>query len=213
MESLGYHFKNESLLELALRHPSMGVLNNQRLEFLGDAVLQLSISDLLYKNDPDAHEGQLTAKRQYLVREETLADIARQLDLGDYLQMDHGCSISGVAKQDSTLSDAMESVLAAIYLDSGYETVSALIRRLWPGEDQFTENAKSRLQELLQSKKKPVPEYLLVSDSGPAHAKSFCIAVLIDGHEIGRGNGSSKKRAEQAAAQAALDNLNRGDQA
>ena len=213
MKSLGYEFQDPALLELALRHPSLGASNNQRLEFLGDAVLQLAISNKLYSAYPDAHEGQLTSMRQFLVREETLADIARELKIGDYLQMDHGCRMSGVANQNGALSDAMESVLAAVYLDGGYDAAVSLILRLWPEEDHFSENAKSRLQELLQSEKKPVPEYHLVSDSGPAHARIFTVAVSVDGKEIGRGNGSSKKRAEQAAAKAALENISHGDHA
>ena len=117
ISALGYEFHDPTLLDLALRHPSLGPCNNQRLEFLGDAVLQLAISKKLYTSYPDAHEGQLTSMRQALVREETLADIARELNIGEYLQMDHGCRTSGVSNQDGALSDAMESVLAAVYLD------------------------------------------------------------------------------------------------
>ena len=126
--------------------------------------------------------------------------------------MDHGCRTSGVSNQDGALSDAMESVLAAVYLDGGYDAAVSLILRLWPEEEHFSENAKSRLQEFLQAQKKPVPEYQLVSDSGPAHARNFTVAVLVEGKEIARGSGSSKKRAEQAAAEAALQNISRGDQ-
>ena len=212
ISALGYEFHDPSLLDLALRHPSLGPCNNQRLEFLGDAVLQLAISKKLYTSYPDAHEGQLTSMRQALVREETLADIARELNIGEYLQMDHGCRTSGVSNQDGALSDAMESGLAAVYLDGGYDAAVSLILRLWPEEEHFSENAKSRLQEFLQAHKKPVPEYQLVSDSGPAHARSFTVAVLVEGKEIARGSGSSKKRAEQAAAEAALQNISRGDQ-
>lgn len=213
MESLGYVFSDPSLLELALRHPSVGAVNNQRLEFLGDAVLQLAVSNKLYASFPQAHEGQLTSMRQALVCEEALADIARKLNIGDYLQMDHGCRNSGISNQNGALSDAMESILAAVYLDGGYEAAASLVLRLWPVDEHFSENAKSRLQELLQAEKKPVPEYLLVSDSGPAHARTFTSAVFVDGTEIGRGSGTSKKRAEQAAAEAALKNISRGDRA
>ncbi len=207
MESLGYHFRDSSLLDLALRHPSLGARNNQRLEFLGDAVLQLVISNHLYSAFPQAHEGQLTSLRQGMVCEKALADIARLLHLGDYLQMDHGCRMNGVADQNGALSDAMESVLAAVYLDGGYESASSLILRLWPEEETQTENAKADLQEYLQAKKKPVPEYHLLDESGPAHAKSFTVAVFVDGTEICRGTGPSKKKAEQAAAGTALEIL------
>ena len=208
MEALGYTFRDTRLLSLALRHPSLGAENNQRLEFLGDAVLQLVISDKLYSAFPDAHEGQLTAIRQRLVCEEALADIARQLHVGDFLQMDHGCRLSGVHLQNGALSDAVEAILAAMYLDGGYEAVSSIILKKWPEDEHLTENAKGRLQELLQAEKEPVPEYRLVSEEGPAHARVFTVAAVLNGREIGRGSGSSKKRAEQAAAQAALEGMN-----
>ncbi len=212
-EALGYRFLDESLLRLALRHPSLGAENNQRLEFLGDAVLQLVISDRLFREFPGSHEGQLTALRQQLVCEQALAQIARELDLGAFLQMDHGCVINGLNRQDGALSDAMEAVLAAVYLDGGYAEASAVIERLWPDREAVSENAKSRLQELLQAEKKPVPDYQLISEEGPAHLRSFTVAAYLNGQEIGRGSGTSKKRAEQEAAGDALRRLYHEDQA
>ena len=208
MEALDYRFQDISLLELALRHPSLGARNNQRLEFLGDAVLQLAISRRLYESFPKEHEGQMTVLRQKLVCEETLAGIARSVRLGDHLQMDHGCRQNGVGRQDGPLSDAMEAVLAAVYLDGGFGEAERVILSLWPSDSDFSENSKSRLQELLQGKKMPVPDYELILTEGPAHARQFTVAAYLSGREIGRGTGPSKKKAEQAAAEAALERLN-----
>lgn len=210
MRALGHSFKNRKLLECALTHPSMGVKNNQRLEFLGDAVLQLVISRRLYLSNPDLHEGQLTQMRQKLVCERALADVARVLDLGRYLLMDRGCEQTGGRNQDSVLSDAMESVLAAVYLDGGLDAATAVIDALWPHSAAQTADPKSVLQERLQACGLETPDYQTLSEEGPAHARVFSVAVYIKGQEAARGSGSSKKRAEQAAAAAALQKLNDG---
>lgn len=207
MEALGHPFRNESLLQLALRHPSLGAVNNQRLEFLGDAVLELCVSDILYARHPEMQEGAMTRIRQQSVCERALADVARRLHLGDYMTMDHGSDVSGVRHQDGALADAMEAVLAAVYIDGGFECVSQLIRRLWTIDGTGAEDAKSRLQELLQARGLPAPHYRLIHEEGPDHARLFTVSVTLgDGREA-VGNGNSKKRAEQAAASQMLETL------
>ena len=207
MDSIGYTFHNEQLLRLALRHPSLGAKNNQRLEFLGDAVLQLVISDRLYTDYPQTHEGEMTRMRQKLVCEQALAGIAAKLNLGDYLAMDHGSELSGVRHQDGPLSDAMEAVLAAVYLDGGFERVRGVITRLWPQDSNWTEDAKSRLQELIQAKGDPIPVYQLTAEEGPDHARVFTVSVTLSDGRQAQAKGFSKKRAEQAAAAAMLASL------
>ena len=208
--ALGHHFSDRALLRLALTHPSSGAENNQRLEFLGDAVLQLAMSDIVYHAHPEQEEGGMTFLRARMVREETLCGVARQLGLGKYLRMDHGCEISGGRQRPAVLADAMEAVLAAVYLDAGFETASRMVRSLWPREQEValpvTDN-KTALQELLQGKGLPSPEYHTVAEEGPAHLRVFTVAVFGEGRELGRGTGNSKKKAEQAAAGAALSLL------
>ena len=211
--ALGYRFHNRSYLQLALTHPSFGLENNQRLEFLGDAVLQLVMTDIVFAAHPEKEEGGMTFLRASLVREETLCDVARRLDLGKYLRMDHGCEQDGGRDRPAVLADAMEAVLAAIYLDGGFVAADGVVRSLWPDESEVplpvTDN-KSRLQLLLQAGGMPAPEYRTLLEEGPPHDRVFTAAVYAEGHEIGRGSGSSKKRAEQAAAGAALNTLQSG---
>ena len=208
--ALQYHFHNRELLRLALTHPSCGPENNQRLEFLGDAVLQLAMSDIVYANHPEQEEGGMTFLRARMVREETLCEVARHLNLGQYLRMDHGCEITGGRARPAVLADAMEAVLAAVYLDAGFETAAGLVRTLWPREQEVsmpvTDN-KTALQELLQGQGLPSPEYQTLAEEGPAHLRVFTVAVYTQGQEAGRGQGNSKKRAEQAAAGEALKRL------
>jgi ribonuclease III len=208
--ALQYHFHNRELLRLALTHPSCGSENNQRLEFLGDAVLQLAMSDIVYANHPEQEEGGMTFLRARMVREETLCEVARHLNLGQYLRMDHGCEITGGRARPAVLADAMEAVLAAVYLDAGFETAAGLVRTLWPREQEVsmpvTDN-KTALQELLQGQGLPSPEYQTLAEEGPAHLRVFTVAVYTQGQEAGRGQGNSKKRAEQAAAGEALKRL------
>ena len=207
---LGYAFQNEKLLRQALTHPSMGEENNQRLEFLGDAVLQLAMSDIVFAAHPEQEEGGMTFLRARMVREDTLCAVARHLQLGRYLRMDHGCEITGGRERPAVLADAMEAVLAAVYLDAGFDTAAALVRALWPREQEVplpvTDN-KTALQELLQGQGLPSPEYQTLAEEGPAHLRIFTVAVYTQGQEAGRGSGNSKKRAEQAAAGEALKRL------
>ena len=207
MDTIGYQFHNEQLLRLALRHPSLGAPNNQRLEFLGDAVLQLLISHRIYLRHPELQEGALTRMRQRLVCEQALADIARRIGLGLYMVMDHGSDTSGIREQDGSLSDAMEAVLAAVYLDGGFERAREVIERFWPEEQNPTEDAKSHLQEVLQSRGRQVPAYELVREEGPDHARVFTVRVCLDDGSSAEARGQSKKRAEQAAAAAMLASL------
>ena len=207
MDTLGYHFQHEQLLRLALRHPSIGAENNQRLEFLGDAVLQLTISHRLYLQQPEQHEGAMTQMRQKLVCEQALADVARQLQLGDYMVMDHGSEISGVRLQDGPLSDAMEAVLAAVYLDGGFDSACALINRFWPDRATVSADAKSRLQEFLQARGQEAPAYEAIGETGPDHARLFTVRATLSDGRFAVGEGHSKKRAEQAAAAAMLSIL------
>ena len=209
-EALGYRFQDVGLLKRALTHPSCGSDNNQRLEFLGDAVLQLSMSDMVYAAHPDMEEGGMTFLRARMVREETLSAVAQKLNVGKNLRMDHGCEMGGGRTRPAVLADAMEAILAAVYLDGGFSEAVRLVRTLWPKESEValpvTDN-KTRLQELLQAKGLPAPEYQMIAEEGPPHLRVFTMAVYSQGEEIGRGIGNSKKKAEQAAAGMALEGV------
>lgn len=208
--AIGYRFHHTSTLRLALTHPSCGPQNNQRLEFLGDAVLQLAMSDIVFHAHPEEEEGGMTFLRARMVREETLCAVARHLNLGAYMRMDHGCEMSGGRQRPAVLADAMEAVLAAVYLDGGFAEAARIVRDLWPREQEVplpvTDN-KTALQELLQGQGLPSPEYQTVAEEGPAHLKVFTVAVYSQGRAIGQGTGNSKKKAEQAAAGMALSAL------
>ena len=208
--AIGYRFHHTSTLRLALTHPSCGPQNNQRLEFLGDAVLQLAMSDIVFHAHPEEEEGGMTFLRARMVREETLCAVARHLNLGAYMRMDHGCEMSGGRQRPAVLADAMEAVLAAVYLDGGFAEAARIVRDLWPREQEVplpvTDN-KTALQELLQGQGLPSPEYQTVAEEGPAHLKVFTVAVYSQGCAIGQGTGNSKKKAEQAAAGMALSAL------
>ncbi len=214
MRTLGCSFHNKSLLERALTHPSLGADNNQRLEFLGDAVLQIVISRRLYSDYQSFHEGQLTQMRQKLVCEGALAKAARAVGLGEYLRMDKGCEQTGGRNQDSVLADAMESVLAAVYLDSGLEAAAKIIDRYWPHTAAQTADAKSALQEYLQARGIAAPKYETLKEEGPAHERIFTVAAYVNGQDVAHGRDLSKKKAEQAAARSALESLkSRGGEA
>ena len=215
-ERLGYHFKDMKLLETALTHPSYGgdhhVPHYQRLEFLGDAVLELAISRYLYFEFPHIDEGKLTRIRAGLVREETLSRAARRLGLERYIRLSVGEDRSGGRQKPSILCDVMEAVLAAIYLDGGFEEAVRVIRMalgddLHPQmlEDQL--DAKSRLQEILQ-RTGEMPRYDFISMEGPPHAPLFRYSVTADDRPLGEGRGTSKQNAQQAAARDALRRLN-----
>lgn len=212
--ALGYKFSDRALLEQALTHRSAGGVNNERLEFLGDAVLGFVIAGELYHRFSSASEGQLSRLRSSLVKGETLADIARQFDLGDYLILGPGELRSGGQSRSSILSDGLEAILAAIYLDSGYESTRRVILDVFtPRLENLDLKAqqkdpKTRLQELLQGRKIPLPAYDVVETSGTPHDQLFKVRCVIG--ELGMektGLGSSRRRAEQDAAQSMLEEL------
>ena len=209
-EKLGWTFRDRALLRLALTHPSAGRRHNQRLEFLGDAVLEMCVSEQIYFRHPEMQEGAMTQLRQKLVREERLAEAAGRIGLGKYLAMDRGCEATGGRENPSVLCDAFEAVLAAVYLDGGAEAARGMVLR-WIGDCSETGETdfKSELQQLTQAKGHPVPVYQTVSQSGPPHDPTFLSAVLLEGKELARGEGKSKKRAEQEAARAAVQILER----
>lgn len=209
-KALGYSFRDERLLRLALTHPSAGLPeDNQRLEFLGDAVLQLCVSVALYGQHPSEQEGSLTQLRQALVREETLAEAAGRFEIGEYLRFDKGEAASGGGHKPSVLCDAMEAVLAAVYLDGGWDAASALCARALNNfaAPPREKNWKSLLQEKTQQHGGCTPQYRIVSQEGPAHARVFTAQVLLDGEVAGSGAGGTKKQAEQEAARAAMQKI------
>ncbi len=210
-QALCYTFHDQSLLSQALTHPSHGKKNNQRLEFLGDSVLQLVISNRLYSNYRKVNEGILTQMRQKLVCEQALANVATTIHLGDYLIMDKGCALAGGRTQNSVLADAMEAVLAAVFLDEGFEAASQVIDKLFVHKPEQESDAKSALQEYLQAKGKPLPTYQTIKEQGPAHAPQFTVSLQINGVELTQGTQCSKKKAEQEAAKLALEHYIKHD--
>ena len=209
-DALGYTFRDEALLRRALTHPSMGKEDNQRLEFLGDAVLQYIMSDRLYRNHPDDREGSLTHMRALLVCEAALSQIAGRLGIGEALRMDRGEELTGGRTKPSVLCDAMEAVLAAVYLDGGMEAARKVVEVHWPEEGEVSrpmQDSKGQLQELLQKNGGETPTYSITGTSGPPHNPVFEAAAYRGEQEIGRGTGKTKKQAEQAAALDALKSL------
>ena len=210
MNTLGYQFKDPALLMRALTHPSMGAEDNQRLEFLGDAVLQYIMSDILYATHPNDREGQLTHLRALLVCEAALSQVARSLHVGEALLMDKGEALTGGRDKPSVLCDAMEAILAAAYLDGGLDAARGIIQRHWPKPEDVhrpMQDSKGALQEHLQKDGGDAPTYEIVSQDGPPHNRTFEAAVFRYGVELARGVGKTKKQAEQAAALSALEKL------
>jgi ribonuclease III len=216
---LAYNFCDEKLLALALTHPSIahesGVASehNQRLEFLGDAVLQLVLTQKLYEQFPAFDEGPLTKARAKLVNRDTLAEHARALGLGAQLILSRGEEMHGGRERPGALADAFEALLGAIFLDGGFDSARKFILREFTddfgelGEPSGIENPKGELQELLQSRSPDAPEYQTVSATGPDHDRVFECIVQHEGVELARGSGKSKKAAESEAALAALKKL------
>lgn len=210
MKALGYRFRDPALLNMALTHPSCGGEDNQRLEFLGDAVLQFLMSDQLYKAYPDLREGGLTHQRALLVCEAALSQVARGINLGRCLHMDKGEIFTHGREKPSILADAMEAVLAAVYLDGGIEAARDMMNRLWPRAEEVrssTQDSKSALQEYLQAQGMETPAYEIIDQQGPPHDRVFTAQVLVARQAVAQGKGKSKKAAEQQAAQRALDKL------
>ena len=217
-EAIHYQFKNISLLQNALTHSSYAnerwhnsLLSNERLEFLGDSILGMLVAEYLFKNFPDRPEGELTRMRADMVCEKTLAAVANRIGLGQHLMLGHGEEQGGGRSRDSILADAMESVIAASFLDGGMEAALAFIQRFILTEVPVTklhnQDYKTKLQELVQQKKNQVLSYHLVGESGPDHDKKFDVDVFLNGKVVGSGSGRSKKRAEQDAARAAIEAL------
>lgn len=211
---MGYTFRDGELLRRALTHPSVGKNDNQRLEFLGDAVLQYLMSDALYREYPENREGGLTHLRALLVCEAALSQVAAKLGVGEALIMDRGEELTGGREKPSVLCDAMEAILAAVYLDGGMEAARGVVNRCWPSPEEVhrpLQDSKGELQEYLQRNGGETPTYEITGQSGPPHDPVFEAAVYSRGVELARGTGNTKKRAEQAAAVKALEVLKQKD--
>ncbi|MBE6977605.1 MAG: ribonuclease III [Ruminococcaceae bacterium] len=216
--AIGYRFKNISLLQNALTHSSYAnerwhdsLKSNERLEFLGDSILGMVTAEYLYRNFPNRPEGDLTRMRADMVCERALAQVAERIGLGTHLLLGNGEEAGGGRRRDSILADAVESVIAACFLDGGMESARNFINTFVltdvPVKKLRNADYKTALQELVQQKKNQVLAYTLVGESGPDHDKKFRVEVSLNGKVVGEGIGSSKKRAEQAAAQAAMEAL------
>jgi ribonuclease-3 len=217
-QRIDYRFMNPELLERALTHKSFANENkvpshNERMEFLGDSVLSLIISEHLMQNCPDSNEGDLSRLRAAVVSEPALAAIARELGLGAYILLGRGEEQTGGREKDSLLADCLEALIASVYLDGGKDAAQAFVLRFFEGTVKKTFTArgtldyKTELQELSQERLKQLPEYRIVSETGPDHRKQFEVEVWINGLLGGRGTGKSKKEAEQRAAKEALEKL------
>ena len=216
--ALGYRFHNITLLQNALTHSSYAnerwhdsLRSNERLEFLGDSILGMVVAEHLYRNFPDRPEGELTRMRADMVCEQSLAAVANKLGLGQHMLLGHGEERFGGKNRPSILADAVESIIAASFLDGGFEAAAGIIRRFIltdvPVKKLHNVDYKTALQELVQQKKNQVISYTLVGESGPDHDKSFQVNVSLNGTVVGTGEGSSKKRAEQDAARCAMERL------
>ena len=216
--AIGYRFRNISLLQNALAHSSYAnerwhdsLKSNERLEFLGDSILGMIVAEHLYRNFPDRPEGELTRMRADMVCENSLAAVAEQVNLGNYLLLGHGEERFGGRARASILADAVESVIAASFLDGGMEAARGIVERFVlsnvPVKRLQNVDYKTALQELVQQKKNQVLSYTLVGESGPDHDKEFRVEVSLNGTVVGSGTGSSKKRAEQEAAHSAMEKL------
>ena len=213
-QALGYTFSRPELLAQALTHRSYGALNNERLEFLGDSVLNCSVARALYDAFPDLPEGSLSRLRANLVRQETLADIAVSLRLGDVLRLGEGELKSGGFRRPSILADTLESLFGAIFLDAGFDQAQSVVRGLFDplvakiDPKASGKDAKTQLQEMLQSRRLPLPEYQLVATQGEAHDQSFIVECVLAKPALStRGVGKSRRAAEQEAARQACDAL------
>ena len=216
--AIGYRFRNIQLLHNALTHSSYAnerwhnsLLSNERLEFLGDSVLGMLVAEYLYRNFPDRPEGELTRMRADMVCEQTLAAAANKIGIGEHLMLGHGEERLGGRNRNSILADAMESVIAACFLDGGIQAALKVVQQFILVEVPVTKlhnvDYKTQLQELVQQKKNQELSYALVGESGPDHDKKFDVEVSLNGSVVGSGSGSSKKRAEQNAAASAIEKL------
>ncbi len=213
-KSLTYRFKQIELLEQALTHRSAKGAHNERLEFLGDSVLGFVVASKLFDKFPNASEGQLTRLRAQLVKEKTLADIAKELQLGELLRLGGGELKSGGYRRASILSDAFEAILGAIYLDGGIESVEKTINHLYQirmqslSLEKAEKDPKTRLQEWLQSRKQELPSYEVLREEGQDHNKTYWVSCAVETYHLKtEGNGSSRRKAEQSAAAKMMEQL------
>ena len=213
-KKLHYNFNNPDLLKAALSHRSVRGINNERLEFLGDSVLNFVIAAELYRKCPEANEGELSRLRAYLVRGETLSALAQEFQLGNYLHLGAGELKSGGSRRLSILADAMEAILGAIYVDGGIDICKEKILTWYQSRlesislEASEKDPKTRLQEFLQAKKIGLPVYTVLSIEGESHQQIFKVECRVDGIDfISQGNGSSRRRAEQNAAEKLLETI------
>ncbi|MFZ5542123.1 MAG: ribonuclease III [Pseudomonadota bacterium] len=217
-QRLGHSFARGALLTRALTHRSFGADHNERLEFLGDAVLSLAVSSLLYERFAGSDEGDLTRVRAHLVREDSLHRVALALGLPEVLRLSEGEVRGGGAQRPSILADAVEALIGATFLDGGFECALAVVRQLF-GEviattdiDSWSKDAKTELQEWLQARKLPVPAYRIVATRGQAHAQTFEVECAVPALAlVERGEGKSRRAAEQEAARRMLETLKASD--
>lgn len=209
---LGHEFQHPDVLLRALTHSSMSSgtrASNQRLEFLGDRVLNLIIAEAVFHDDRQATEGQLAPRYNVLVRKETCAEVAREIGLGDVVRLGRSEMLSGGRKKETMLADAMEAVIAAIYLDAGLDAARRIVLVLWgariSGAEAEARDAKTALQEWAQARGQTPPDYILVERSGPDHAPHFTIEARLTDGRAARAEAGSKRQAEQAAARALLE--------
>ncbi|MDB5988391.1 MAG: ribonuclease [Nevskia sp.] len=214
--ALDYRFRDERWLQRALTHRSAAHDNNERLEFLGDALLNLVVADVVFHDYPKLPEGDLSRLRAALVRESSLAEIARTLTLGEHVQLGAGELRSGGFRRDSILADTLEALIGAVFLDGGFDAARSLCLHLLKGplaelpDPAQLKDAKTRLQEFLQARSRPLPDYQVVTEEGPAHRRHFAVnCTLGDDVLTTVGEGASRKVAEQRAAQQMLDLLER----
>ncbi len=219
-QNIGITFKNTALLQQAFQHssfinenPESATPDNERLEFLGDAVLNLIVAEKIYQESPQLTEGELTVARTSLICEDTLAQLARELRLGDYLQLGKGEEASGGRQRQSSLADCFEALVGAIFLDQGLDAAKSFV---WRKMDKHLvktkargagQNYKAQLQEFTQATCKQLPAYHIIESSGPDHDKHFIVEVTLEGKVLGTGSGKTKKAAEMAAARSACKNL------
>lgn len=215
-QAIGHTFAAPDLLSTALRHRSVGSHNNERLEFLGDGLLNFVIAHALYTARPDVPEGDLSRLRATLVRESTLARVALELQLGDVIDLGQGERASGGHRRPSIRADALEAIIGAVYLDAGFDAAREVVQHLWAGElaslpdAESLKDSKTRLQELLQGRGLALPAYSVVSESGPVHKRRFVAECQCDALRE-QGEGSSRRKAEQNAAAACLARLSEPD--
>jgi len=213
-KTLGYRFRNPDLLVQALTHRSAGGNNNERLEFLGDAVLDFVISDAIYRLRPDATEGDMSRLRATLVKDSSLARLAVDLGVGDYLILGSGELKSGGHRRESILADALEAIFAAVFLDAGIDSARELVERVFdarlstlPGDDDLRD-PKTRLQEWLQARQRGLPRYELVAVAGEPHRQRFSVTCAVDGVPgVTEGEATTRRKAEQRAADAMYEML------